>query len=106
MHHRPITRVPFPELGIAAESLHEWVATALFSSEIPTDRLALTARQLQIRPVVRALVWRLTEGERSELVRTAAEADPLAAEERLTVCRSVTEDAAEWIDLQVWTVAR
>ncbi|RGD55417.1 hypothetical protein DR950_41885 [Kitasatospora xanthocidica] len=107
MNRRPLARVPFDALGLTdSADLQKWAARALFCSEIQTGSLRLTAHQLQIRPVVRSVVWRLTRAEREELIRTAAEADQAAAEERLAVCTELTEDAPHWLDLQVWTVAR
>ncbi|MEU3574703.1 hypothetical protein AB0E96_40810 [Kitasatospora sp. NPDC036755] len=107
MNRRPLARVPFNELGLTdSTDLQKWAARALFCSEIPTGNLRLTAHQLQIRPVVRGVVWRLTGPEREELIRTAIEADQAAADERLAICAELTEDAPGWLDLQVWTVAR
>ncbi|MFJ9523266.1 hypothetical protein ACIRPK_34125 [Kitasatospora sp. NPDC101801] len=101
-----LNRVPFHELQLAdPAAVEQWAATALFSTDNTTDELAGTPGAL-VRPLVRAVVWSLTEAERQGLLQSAREDDPAGAEARMAVCTTAVRGAAQWSLLAGWQVAR
>jgi len=100
------THVLFPELGLAdPAALHRWAAVALFSSDLTTEQITKEPQPL-LRPLVRAIVFTVTEAQREDRVIREFGDYPEGADARMVACRAATVGVGSWPLMQDWKVAR